>query len=50
MPPWLLGVYDVKDDATLAEQIISTVYGIPTTFWNETFASRTNRGDDQTDL
>jgi len=37
---WILGVYDDKDDATLAEQIVSTGYGIPTTFWNETRASR----------
>jgi DNA modification methylase len=37
---WLLGVYDLKDDATLAEQMVSIVYGIPTTFWNETSASR----------
>ncbi len=37
---WLLGIYDAKDDATLAEQIVSVAYGIPTTFWNETRASR----------
>jgi DNA modification methylase len=37
---WLLGVYDDKDDATLAEQVVSVAYGIPTTFWNECRASR----------
>jgi len=37
---WILSIYDDKDDATLAEQIVATAYGIPTTFWNETRASR----------
>ena len=37
---WILSIYQDKDDATLAEQIVATAYGIPTTFWNETRASR----------
>jgi len=37
---WILRIFSSKEDATLAEQIISVSYGIPTTFWNQTKASR----------
>jgi DNA modification methylase len=37
---WILGIYFSKDEATLAEQIVSAAYGIPTTFWTENRTSR----------
>jgi len=37
---WILSTYESKEQATLAEQMISITYGIPTTFWTETRASR----------
>jgi hypothetical protein len=37
---WVLSVHPTKGEATVAEQIISTAYGIPTTFWCESPQSR----------
>ena len=42
---WVLSVHPTKGEATVAEQIVSTAYGIPTTFWCE--SPRSRRSDAQ---
>lgn len=37
---WILKVFDSREDASTFEQIVSVVYGVPTTFWNECRSSR----------
>jgi hypothetical protein len=37
---WILSIHGSDSEATCAEQVVSTRYGIPTTFWNEKQPSR----------
>jgi hypothetical protein len=37
---WILSTHDSNSEATCAEQVVSARYGIPTTFWSESRASR----------
>jgi len=37
---WVLSIHPTKGDAAVAEQIVSTTYGIPTTFWRESPSSQ----------